>query len=283
MPAAVAKEAPPAREETELEKMIREREEKAGARDTAVEQFEAEKKRVLDEARAEAEAMRAAAKKEAEAEIARIRSRFAESPLEGLKETGIDPRRVIEDSLREEDPVYQRTKELERSLAAEKARNDEHEKRIKQWDQQTKELEEQRQHEARVAARTKAEDEVWSLTETSADKETLFQQFGRNRKAFILAAHAAADELASKGIGVTPTRVVEYMAIEARKESGQPSQVATDKANGTAPKATAQPTTLGAQDASTRRAGVKRFDDLSDAEQEADLLRVASEALKTGA
>lgn len=261
--------------------MIREREAKAGERDAAVEQFEAEKKRVLDEARAEAEAMRAAAKKEAEAEVARIKARLAESPVDGMREHGIDPRRVIEDSLKGEDPAYQRTRELEKMLAEKSAKLEAIESRISDWDKQTEALKKEQEQQAMLTRRTQAEAKVWELVEANGEKDSLFQQYGKSRKTFILAAHAAADELASKGIGVTPERVVEYMAIEARKELGSSAQVAPVTANGSAPKATAQPTTLGAQDASTRRTGVKRFDDLTPAEQDADLLRVAAEALKS--
>lgn len=261
--------------------MIREREEKASQRDEAVEKYEAERKRLLDEARAEADALRAAAKREADEERARLRKELTEKPLNGLRDIGLDPKQLLEAGLREDDPEYQRAARMEKLLAEEREKREAIEKRIADWDKQTQQLKEESEARDRATRREQAEKQVWELAEQSAEKDALFQQFGRSKRSFILAAHAAADELVQQGIGVTPARVVEYMAIEARKELGQPSQVATVGTNGNAPKAAAKPTTLGAQDASTRRSGVARFDDLSEKEQDAELVRVASEALKS--
>lgn len=76
-----------------------------------------ERERILSEAKAEAEKLRTEAQREAEEARKRAALSLREKPLDAMRELGLDPKRLMEDALQSDDPVYQRLRAYERALA----------------------------------------------------------------------------------------------------------------------------------------------------------------------
>lgn len=213
-----------------------------------------------------------------------FREKLSSRPIDGLRDIGVDPRRLMEDAVHEDDPGYRRAREIERTLAEERAARARIEERMATWEKERKEFEEQQSAARAREARERVEKTFLEEAGKHSDAEHLRELFGRRDKSFVLSAHQLADELRAEGIIPTPSLVVQYMARLAREERAAKSPQVAEAASGTPPKGQvgqAKPTTLGAQESGTRRASTKRFDDLSEEEQYAELLRVADEAAKS--
>lgn len=268
-------------EPSELEKLIQEREAKAKERSSILDGAEKERQRIIEEAKAEAARERAQLEKEREEHRRQLQASLADKPLERLRALGVDPKKLLEEGLHEEDPGYQRTRALEKALADKDAEIQSIKKRIEDWDKQTAAHDEQLRAEAQAVARKQAEDRLLELAKARADHGDLRAMYGARDRSFILSGHASADELREL-IGRSPTieEVVEYMAREARKErEAQSSPAGSAQPSGNAPKVTAKQTTLGAQDASVRRASAGDFSRLSQEDQRENLVALANEML----
>lgn len=261
------------------------RETKAKERDSILDGAQREREKLLAEARAEAEALTGAAKKAAEEEVARIRRRLAESPLDGLRETGVDPKRLMEDALHADDPHYQRSKALEAQLAEERAARAKLEAKVDRWDKQEQEILTTREQEQRRAAIEAEEAKVLKLVSERADADEIRGLFGRRDRSFIAAAHDAAREYKDMfGVGPDAAQVVKYMALQALEERAKSTQgESAGKPSGNAPKVTAKQTTIGARDASVRRASEGDFSLLPPEKQREELAALADEILAKGA
>ncbi len=269
-----AAEAAPVTEEPALtSKMavaIRAREQAQKERDAG----KSDAERIVTEAKAERERIIADAKAEARKAIqdeqTAFRARFSKSPLQAIKDQGIDARTLVDEVQREGSPEWQAQKRLEAELAEVKAQN----QTFKQWQEEMSARTADSDKQAQARARVDTERRFVGLIPEGAALRTLYDE-----REILTKAHAAADYIReTTGEVASFEDLRDYLEEQAAQRLARiRHEPADSKSPAAKSKASNGPRTPSASSAGERRTSPKPSSDFATPAEERDALKKAAD------
>ncbi len=232
-------------------------------------------------AQEEANKILAAARATAESEASAWKAKFRASPLQAIKEQGIDTRTLVDDVTREGSAEWQAQRRIEAAHEATRAELAE----LKAWRETQTSKEQQYLQQQQVYARQQVEQRFLGLLPAESAARTLYDE-----SEIVSKAHAAAD-LYQKETGKVASLedVRDYLEEQATKRlagirtpaasGSSAAQQAAKKASATQPKANG-PRALSAASASERRTSPKPRGEWDEADLHDAMMRAADEAMK---
>ncbi len=264
-------EAAPAEDEpkSKIALAIRAREAAQQTRDAAKVEAEAFFNDTKSRAEKEAERIISEARARAEREVGEWKAKFKTTPLQAIKDQGIDTRTLVDEVQREGSPEWQAQKRIEAALEESRAEL----KGLKAWkEEQTKAAEE---NERRFAAhrRTETEAKFVGMVPDGSALRTLYDPAEILQK-----AHAMADQYREKTGDVASLEDLrDYLEEQAAKKLATIRAAETPGAkNGAAQKKANGPRTPSSLSASERRTSPKTYVD-PNSEEGRDAMKQAAE------